>query len=138
MERATHERHPSHVVGTLTPTATERANVSAVCRHLALVAIDGATDEVADTLAADFRLHVDGVDTDRWGYLSLIEANHAAHGTRPPLDVVTAHGAGHFVTTLLEPRCIAYFRVAGGAIAGAWITTDWHVWRDWLLRHTAT
>lgn len=53
-------RHP--------PTVVERANVSTVCRHLALVAIDGATDEVALT----------------------------------------------------------------------WMTTDWHVWRDWLLQHTMT
>lgn len=116
----------------------ERANVSTVCRHLALVAIDGATDEVALTLDPTFRLHIDGVDTDRWGYLALIEANHAAHGTRPPLDVATAIGTGHFVITRLEPRCIAYYRLVDGLITESWMTADWHVWRDWLLRHTMT
>lgn len=118
--------------------ATEGANVSSVCRHLALVAIDGATDEVALTLDPSFRLHIDSIDTDRWGYLSLIEANHAAHGPRPPLDVVTAIGTGRFVIARLEPRCIAHYRLVDGLITEAWMTTDWHVWREWLLQYAMT
>lgn len=114
----------------------ERANVSTVCRHLALVPIDGATDEVALALDPSFQLHIDSVDTDRWGYLALIEANHAAHGTRPPLDVTTAIGTGNFVITRLEPRCIAHYRLADHLITEAWVTTDWHIWRDWILQYT--
>src|SRR5262245_6758499 len=98
--------------GCWTQTADERVNVSTVCRHLALVAIEGATDEVALTLDPGFRLHVDRLDTDRSGYLALIAANHAAQPARPPLDVVTAYGRGHFVTARLEPHCIAHFRMA--------------------------
>ena len=108
----------------------EQRNISTVCQHLALVAIDGATDEVAATLAPDFRLHLGGVDTDGTGYLALIEANHAAHGTRPPLDVQSAVGTGHSGWARLEPVCLAHFRIGDDKISELWIATDW---RDWLL-----
>jgi hypothetical protein len=104
-----------------------------VCRHLALVAIDGATDEVADGLDAGFRLHLGHACTDRWGYLALIEANHAAHGARPPLDVVAASASGDFVTARLEPRCLAYVRLAGGLIAELWIVVDWNAWSEAVI-----
>lgn len=110
--------------------------VDIVCRHLALVAIDGATDEVALTLAPGFRLHIDGLDTDRWGYLSLIEANHAAHATRPPLDVLTAWPCGEHVSLRLEPRCIMHVRIRDGVLVEMWITSDWHIWSRWLTEHT--
>lgn len=128
----------SSLLGGRLLTTTEKSNLSAVCRHLALVAIDGATDEVANTMMPGFRLHVDTIDTDRGGYLTLIAANHAAHGTRPPLDVTAAYATGRFVMTRLEPRCFVHFRLVDGVIAEAWMTTDWHTWRDWLLRHTMT
>ncbi len=117
----------------------ERHNVDLVCRHLAMVAIDGASEEVAATLSDDFALHVDQLDTDRWGYLALIDANHAAHGTtRPPLDVTTIQGNTTSVTARLEPLCVAHYRLDGAAIAEAWMTTDWRVWRDWLQHHLMT
>lgn len=119
-------------------TAAEQANLSAVCRHLALVAVDGATGEVAATLTPDFRLHADTLDTDRSGYLALIAANHAAHVTRPPLDVAHAEVRREFVTVRLDPHCIAHYRLRDGIIAEAWMTTDWRIWRDWLLRHMMT
>jgi hypothetical protein len=111
-------------------TPTARSAISTVCHHLALVAIDGATDEVALTLDASFRLHIDRTVTDRWGYLALIAANHAAHGTRPPLDVTTAQICGEYVMASLEPRCLAYFRLAGEFIAELWITVDWNEWTN--------
>ena len=116
----------------------EGANVRAVCWHLALAAIDGPTDELALTMAPEFRLHLDGCATDRWGYFALIEANRAAHATWPPLDVEDAFGRGHFVTARLEPRCIAHFRLVDGLIAELWMTVDWHTWRTWLMHHTMT
>ncbi len=93
-----------------------------VCRHLALVAVDGATDEVAATLTPDFRLHVDATTTDRWGYLALIAARWAAEGTRPPLDVIGDHVSGDHVAVDIAPQCIARFHVCGERISEAWMT----------------
>lgn len=112
---------------------TEWHHVSVVCRHLALVAIDGATDEVALTLSPGFRLHLDDLDTDRAGYLALIAANHASQPSRPPLDVVTASAAHGIVTACLEPRCLAHFRIVSGTIREMWLTTDWQVWPQRVL-----
>ncbi len=82
-------------------TERERHNLSTVCRHLALVAVDGASDEVALTPAPDFCLHLAHVDTDRWGYPALIDADWATYSTRPPLDVRTAVPHREFVTVAL-------------------------------------
>jgi len=120
------------------PAARGKVNLDTVCQHLALVAIDGATNEVALTLDPAFRLHVDGADTDRWGYLSLIEANHAAHVARPPLDVEDAYTFGDFVMARLSPRCLAHFRVIDDAIVELWMTVDWQQWQVWLGTHTMT
>ncbi len=108
--------------------AVAAANVHTACHHMALVAIDGATDEVALTLATSFRLHLDRAVTDRWGYLALIDANVAVHGPRPPLDVLRASGSGQFVTLAVEPRCLIHMRIAAGLIAEMWMTTDWGRW----------
>lgn len=109
-----------------------------MCRHLALVAIDGATDEVAATLTPGFRLHLDGIDSDQAGYFSLIDANRAAHAGLPPLDVVRIHGSHQFVTALLEPRCLAHYRFEGDLIAELWMTIDWTTWQHWLHTQTLT
>src|SRR5262245_58047102 len=120
-------------------TVTERLNVDAVCHHLALVAIDGATQELADTMTEAFELHLDGLDTDRSGYFALIDANHASFpGGRPPLDVVTVFGFREFVTARLEPSCLAYFRVEGLRLAEMWMTIDWQTWSRWLVQHEMT
>jgi hypothetical protein len=117
---------------------TESRSLSTVCRHLALVAVDGATDEVALTLDPGFVLHLNGVSTDRWGYLALIEANRALHATRPPLDVRTASARRRFVTVSLIPRCVAHFQLEDELIVRLWMTPDWRVWSDWLLHHDMT
>ncbi len=113
----------------------DRRNLSTVCHHLALVAIDGATDEVALTLDPTFVLYLDGASTDRWGYLALVEANRALSPTRPPLDVRNAASQGDFVTVGLEPRCLAHFRVVDDLIVRLWMTADWNVWTQWLRRY---
>ena len=62
--------------------------VDAVCHHLALVAIYAATDEVALTLDPAFKLYIDGMATDRWGYVALIEAReYGRHGLEEFLEV---------------------------------------------------
>lgn len=111
-----------------------RRNTDRVCRHLALAAIDGATREVLDTMDPGFRLHVDDVDTDRSGYLALIEANHAAHGDRPALDVnrtVARHG---FVTAFLDSSWVAHFRLGPAAIEELWMAPHWQIGHQWLGR----
>jgi hypothetical protein len=105
---------------------TDRLGV--VCRHLALVAIDGATDEVASTMTADFRLHVEGTTTDRWGYLALIDARWAAEGPRPPLDVLGDHVSGDQVAIGVAPHCLAHFGVRDELISEVWMTPDWRPW----------
>lgn len=115
-----------------------RRNTDRVCRHLALVAVDGATAEVFGTLDPGFVLHLDEADTDRSGYLALIEANHAAHGTPPPLDVLRTMARGSFVTASLDPSWIAHFKVGPEAIEELWLTSRWEVWRGWLARHRMT
>jgi hypothetical protein len=103
---------------------------SFVCRHLALVAVDGSSAEVADTLTPDFLLHIDTTTTDRWGYLALIDARWATEGPRPPLDVVGDRQRGDFVTVTVAPHCLAHFRVPGDRIAEVWMTPDWRVWAE--------
>ena len=101
-----------------------RGNLSTVCHHLAVLAIEGVTEELALTLDPSFSLHLDHVDTDRWGYLALIDAERAISSIRPPLDVRDAITRGEFVTVALEPRCLAHFRVAESVIAELWMTRE--------------
>lgn len=108
--------------------------VDVVCRHLALVAVDGATDDVAATVSPGFRLHLDAMETDRWGYLALIAARWAAEGDRPPLDVVRHTVSGEMVTVAIAPRAVAHFRTRGDLIDELWLTCDWRQWVAWLER----
>jgi hypothetical protein len=110
-------------------------NLSTVCHHLALVAVDGASDEVALTLCPTFELHTRCLSTDRWGYLALLDANRALSSTRSPLDVVSGVAHGAFVSVGLVPRCLAHFRLAGEQIAELWLTRDWSTWQQWLRRY---
>lgn len=102
-------------------SATERTGdvadaVRATYRHLALVAVDGATDEVAATLSPDFTLRIGGLVTDRWGYLSLIAGRWACEGPRPPLHA-TRHVVGPGdVSVLLDSGTIAHFQVRSSLI----------------------
>ncbi len=102
--------------------------VDVVCRHLALVAVDGAGATVAATLDPSFQLHVDGLTTDAAGYLALIDARWAAEGDRPPLDVVAATPQRSMVTVSIEPRCMAHMRVEDEVLVEMWITSDWRRW----------
>lgn len=111
-----------------------RLDTDRVCRHLALVAIDGATDEVLDTMSPDFRLHLDGGDTDRTAYLALIEANHAAHGDRPALDVVRTVARNGFVTAFLDSSWVAHFELGPDSIEQLWMAPHWQTGERWLGR----
>src|SRR5262245_37143472 len=71
-----------------------RVSLSHALHHLAVLAIEGASDELAGTLDTAFELEVDGLVTDRDGYFALVEADGATHQTRPPLDVVSAVARG--------------------------------------------
>ena len=102
------------------------------------MAIDGASEDVDHTLTADFALHLDGLTTDRWGYFVLIEANRAAYGTRPPLDVQDACARADFVSVRLEPSSLAHFRLVDGLITELWMTVDWQTWCRWMLNQTMT
>ncbi len=104
------------------------ALVDVACHHFALVAIDGASDETALTISPSFRLHIGTLDTDRTGYLALIAARHAAHGERPPLDVLHLCTRGNVVTAHLEPRCLAHLRVEDDVVSEMWLTPDWDEW----------
>jgi len=104
------------------------AEIDVVLNHLATVAVDGAGPDMADTMAADFSLHIDGYTTDRNGYLALVAARWAVEGDRPPLDVLTNQATGAVVTAALVPRSVAHFRVDRGVVCEAWLTTDWSQW----------
>jgi hypothetical protein len=104
--------------------------IAVVGHHLAVVAVDGASDEMERGLDPAFRLHLDGLHTDRHGYQALVGARWAAEGDRPPLDVVGNVALGPVVTAAIAPRGIAHFRVDAGLIAEAWITSDWNTWLD--------
>ncbi len=68
----------------------------------------------------------------------LIEANHAAHGTRPPLDVLRTAARGAFVTASLDPSWIAHVKLDAGTIERLWLASRWEVWRGWLATHRMT
>ena len=98
-----------------------------------MIAVRGGDDEIALTLSPNFVLHTDVLTTDRWGYLALIDADRCLSSPRlPPLDVIAGEASGDFVSVSLVPRCLAHFRVTDGTIAELWLTSDWHMWRDWL------
>lgn len=114
-------------MGSSQPATDDRLSI--VCRHLALVAIDGATAEVASTLADDFQLHVDGLEHDSSAYLALIAANHAAaHPRRPPLDVIDASVSGDVVTVLLDSDGVARFHLVDHTIDHIWLAWDELLW----------
>jgi hypothetical protein len=116
----------------------ERRNVSTVHEHLALVAVEGATDGATHLLAPDFTLYLDGVTTDRSGYLALIEANDALSSGHATLIVRSAVACGDFVTVSLRPTCVAHFQLTDGLISRAWMTSDRDVWTAWLKRYHMT
>lgn len=116
-------------------SSDQRNCTELLCRHLALVAVDGATDEVALTLSPTFELHLDGLDTDRAGYLALIAANHAAHSIRPPLDVIRTVAAPSSVTALLHPAIVLHARIHHETITSMWITERPDTWHHWTHHH---
>jgi hypothetical protein len=123
-------------VSTSSSAAVHRERLSVACHHLALAAVGGASDELALTLAPAFRLHLRDLVTDRWGYLALLEAEHALSPVAAiPLDVISGTVSGDCVTLGLQPRCLAHFRVIDGVITELWLTADWDVWSRWLGDH---
>ncbi len=108
------------------------ATMDVVYQHLALVAVDGPGQSVAETLHPGFRVHIDGLTTDAGGYLALIEARWSVEGPRPPLDVTRASARPTLVSVVIEPRCLLHVRVDDGLLAEMWITADWQRWLDWL------
>ncbi|MFV0307816.1 MAG: hypothetical protein ACK5OX_08745 [Desertimonas sp.] len=110
----------------MTPTVPDPLEV--VGRHLAMVAVDGATDEVASTMTPDMCCSIDDLTTDRNGYLALIAARWAAEGARPALEVRRNTARGALVTVALAQRGLAYFQVENGLIRTLRLTTDWNRW----------
>lgn len=113
--------------------SAERCHVADVVnRHLALVAVEGAVDEVTATLASGFRLHVEDCSTDRHGYLALIAARWAAEGDRPPLEVGQRAVSDRSAIVVLGERTAAYVRVEDALIAEIRMTNEWRRWADWV------
>lgn len=131
------EQRPPHLQSQL-QSSEQRVCTELLCRHLALVAIDGATDEVALTLSPTFELHLDGLDTDRAGYLALIAANHAAHGNRPPLDVIRTLATSSSVTALLHPAVVLHAQIHDETITRMWITDRTDTWQQWTTHRKLT
>lgn len=116
-------------------TAAEQLSV--VCRHLALVAIDGPSPEVEATLDPGFVLSMDGMRLSAASYLALVEANHAAHPVRPPLEVIAGSSVADFVTVLLDGHGISRFRLKGALIEQIWLAWSEPLWNN-LRQRMAT